>query len=240
MYTVVMLRHGESLWNQENRFTGWEDVPLSQNGVFEARNAAQSMKEKLNFSFDIAFTSVLKRAIKTLDIVLEELDQLWIPVHKSWRLNERHYGTLQGLNKQDTIDEFGLEQVQKWRRSYSEKPPLFDFLDSRNPSFEAKYKNLKKEELPIGESLEQTISRCVPFLREELEPQILNNKHVLIVAHGNSLRALVKYWEGMRDEEIVNFEMPTGVPLVYLINDDLTVKGRYFLQESFQNVELNF
>ena len=223
-----MLRHGQSQWNLENKFTGWEDVSLSKNGVNEAIDAANLIQDQINFSFDIAYTSVLKRAIQTLNIVLEEINQMWLPVNKSWRLNERHYGGLQGLNKQETIQKFGEAQVQLWRRSYHVKPPKSDYFNFQDE----KYKLVDRLDLPRCESLEDTVSRCIPYLRDCIEPEILKKKNILIVAHGNSLRALIKYLEGLSDQEIMKIEIPTGKPLVYILNNDLTVNGKYYLQSN--------
>src|SRR5215210_1308501 len=220
MYKVVLLRHGQSTWNQENRFTGWKDVDLSEQGVAEAREGGRLLRDG-GYAFDLAFTSVLKRAIKTLDIALEEMDQLWIPVTKHWRLNERHYGALQGLNKAETAAKHGEEQVKIWRRSYDTPPPPLDVDDPRHPSRDRRYASLAASELPRTESLKDTVARFMPFWDHTIAPEIRAGKRVLIVAHGNSLRALVKYLDNTSDRDIVELNIPTGVPLVYLLNEDL-------------------
>jgi len=228
MKKLVLIRHGESLWNQENRFTGWTDVELTENGALEARKAGQILKLH-GYNFDIAFTSLLKRAIKTLHIVLEELDHLWIPEQKSWHLNERFYGALQGLNKDDTIAKYGAEQVQKWRRDAEEEPPAIDVEDPRNPAKDARYASLKPEEIPLTENLSDTIKRVLPFWNEQIVPAISQNERVIIAAHGNSLRALIKYIDGLTDEEVTALEIPTGTPLVYELDDDLNKIRHYYL-----------
>lgn len=235
MYKVILVRHGESVWNEENRFTGWTDVDLTEKGVLEAIKAGQLLKEH-NYSFDIAYTSVLKRAIKTLDYILEETDLLWIPVLKSWKLNERHYGALQGLNKQETAMKYGEKQVMIWRRSYDIPPLPITVEDDRYPKRDPRYKELTDSEIPLGESLETTIARVIPYWEQEIIPQIKAGKHVMIVAHGNSLRALMKYIENISNEAIVDLNIPTAVPIVYELDDNLKPLERHFLgtQEKVQ------
>ncbi|AFN73927.1 phosphoglycerate mutase 1 family [Melioribacter roseus P3M-2] len=228
MYKVVLLRHGESEWNKLNLFTGWTDVDLSEKGIEEARQAGKVMKEE-GYTFDIAFTSVLKRAIKTLYIAQEEMDLLWIPVIKSWRLNERHYGALQGLNKAETAEKYGDEQVKLWRRSYDVPPPALDENDPRYPGKDPRYKDLDKKDIPLTESLKSTVERFLPYWHETIAPTIKSGKKVIIAAHGNSLRALVKYLDNMSEEEIVNLNIPTGVPLVYELDEDLKPIKHYYL-----------
>ncbi len=228
MYKVVLLRHGESTWNRENRFTGWTDVDLSDKGREEAREAGRLMAaEKL--SFDVAYTSVLKRAIRTLWIALDEMDLLWIPMHRSWRLNERHYGALQGLNKAETAAKHGEAQVKIWRRSYDIPPPPLEPEDPRHPSRERRYADLSRKDLPVTESLKDTVARFLPYWHETIAPEIRTGRHVVIAAHGNSLRALVKYLDNISEEEIVELNIPTGVPLVYLLNKDLKPLQKYYL-----------
>jgi len=231
MYKVVLLRHGESTWNKENRFTGWTDVDLSEKGVKEAHEAGQTLK-KDGYNFDIAFTSVLKRAIRTLWISLDELDQMWIPVERSWRLNERHYGALQGLNKADTAVKYGEEQVHIWRRSYDIQPPALEENDDRFPGKDPRYKELSKDELPLTECLKDTVNRFLPYWEKRIAPTIKSGKKVIIAAHGNSLRALVKYLDNIPDEEIVGLNIPTGVPLVYELDDDLKPIKHYYLGDT--------
>ncbi|MGK9368275.1 2,3-diphosphoglycerate-dependent phosphoglycerate mutase [Melioribacter sp. Ez-97] len=228
MYKVVLLRHGESEWNKLNLFTGWTDVDLSEKGIEEAHQAGKVMKEE-GYTFDIAFTSVLKRAIKTLYIAQEEMDLLWIPVIKSWRLNERHYGALQGLNKAETAEKYGDEQVKLWRRSYDVPPPALDENDPRYPGKDPRYKDLDKKDIPLTESLKSTVERFLPYWHETIAPTIKSGKKVIIAAHGNSLRALVKYLDNMSEEEIVNLNIPTGVPLVYELDEDLKPIKHYYL-----------
>lgn len=228
MIKLVLLRHGESTWNRENRFTGWTDVDLSAVGFEEAKFAGQLLKEA-GFTFDMAHTSVLKRAIRTLNIVLDELDLLWIPVKKHWRLNERHYGALQGLNKAETAAKHGEEQVFIWRRSYDIPPPPLDLEDPRHPRFDPRYKDLKPEELPSTEALKNTVERVVPYWEEAIAPDLLAGKKVLIAAHGNSIRALLKYLEDIPDKDIVELNIPTAVPMVYEFTDDLKPIKRYYL-----------
>ena len=228
MHRVVLLRHGESDWNRENRFTGWTDVDLSDKGRAEARDAGRLMAAE-KFEFDAAHTSVLKRAIRTLWIALDEMDLLWIPVYRSWRLNERHYGDLQGLNKAETAAKHGESQVKIWRRSYDTPPPPLDTEDPRHPSHDRRYASLSRAELPVTESLKDTVARFLPYWHQSIAPDIRAGRHVLIAAHGNSLRALVKYLDNVSEEEIVELNIPTGVPLVYLLNDDLKPLQKYYL-----------
>ncbi len=230
MLTIVLLRHGQSVWNLENRFTGWTDVDLSDQGIREARAAGQLLNAE-GYSFDLAFTSVLKRAIRTLWIVLDEMDLMWIPVHRSWSLNERHYGALQGLDKQDTANKYGSEQVQIWRRSYDVSPPALAETDSWHPSFDQRYASLKKEELPCTESLKDTLRRVIPYWHKAIVPHLIEDKRVLICAHGNSLRALVKHLNNISDDDIVGHEIPTGISLIYELDSDLKVKSHYYLEE---------
>jgi 2,3-bisphosphoglycerate-dependent phosphoglycerate mutase len=227
MYRLVLLRHGESTWNQENRFTGWIDVDLTEKGRAEAREAGRLMAAE-KFEFDIAYTSVLKRAIRTLFIALDELDMMWIPVHKSWRLNERHYGALQGLNKAETAAKHGEAQVKIWRRSYDIPPPPLDENDPAYPSNDRRYAQIPEDEVPLTESLKDTVARFVPYWESTIAPEIKAGKKVLIAAHGNSLRALVKYLDNVSDEEIVNLNIPTGVPLVYNLNSELRALQPYY------------
>lgn len=220
MYKIVLLRHGESEWNKENRFTGWTDVPLSQNGVAEAISAGRLLKNE-GYSFNLAFTSVLKRAIKTLWLALEEMDEMWIPVIKSWRLNERHYGALQGLNKAETAEQYGDGQVKIWRRSYDVPPPLLDKNDERYPAFDPRYADLNPDEIPAGECLADTVKRVMPYWDGVIVPEILGGKKIIIAAHGNSLRALVQYLDEMSEAEIMELNIPTGIPLVYELDRDM-------------------
>jgi 2,3-bisphosphoglycerate-dependent phosphoglycerate mutase len=228
MKKVVLLRHGESLWNKENRFTGWVDVGLSEKGVQEALEAGRAMRGD-GYVFDVAYTSVLARAIKTLWLALEEMDLMWIPIHHSWRLNERHYGALQGLNKVETVEKHGMEQVQIWRRSYDIQPPALTVDDPLYPGKDPRYTNVNPEELPLTECLQDVVARFLPYWHETLAPEIRSEKRVLIAAHGNSLRALVKYLDNIPNEEIVGLNIPTGIPLVYELNDDLTPIRHYYL-----------
>lgn len=228
MKTLVMIRHGESEWNRENRFTGWTDIDLSERGRDEARKAGRLLREQ-GFGFDLAFTSVLKRAIKTLGIVLDEMDLLWIDSVKSWRLNERHYGALQGLNKSETAEKYGEEQVHIWRRSYSVMPPLLGDADPRLSATDPRYRDLNPARIPRAESLEMTVERALPFWDEKVKPALIADSHPLLVAHGNSMRALIKYIDGISDTEIVGLEIPTGVPLVYEFDDDVAPLRHYSL-----------
>ena len=220
MYKVVLLRHGESTWNKENRFTGWTDVDLSDRGLAEAKEAGRLLLES-GFTFDIAFTSVLKRAIKTLGIALDVLDQLWIPVTKSWKLNERHYGALQGLNKAETAAKHGEAQTKIWRRSYDIPPPPLTADDPRHPSHDPRYRGLSASELPLTESLKETVARFLPYWHETIAPPIKSGQRVVIAAHGNSLRALVMYLDDISESAIVELNIPTGIPLVYELDDNL-------------------
>jgi len=220
MIKLVLLRHGESVWNLENRFTGWTDVGLSEKGMKEAHAASQWLKQE-GFVFDVAYTSVLKRAIKTLWMVLEGMDLMWIPVYNSWRLNERHYGSLQGLNKVEMVEKFGEQQVLIWRRSYDVRPPSLTFDDERSPANDARYKDLKKTELPLTECLKDTVDRFLPYWHQTIAPAIRDGKRVIIAAHGNSLRALVKYLDNISDHDIVSLNIPTGIPLVYELDQNL-------------------
>jgi 2,3-bisphosphoglycerate-dependent phosphoglycerate mutase len=214
MYTLVLVRHGESDWNKENRFTGWTDVDLSEKGVAEAHEAGRLLKAE-GLTFDVAYTSVLKRAIRTLWIVLDEMDLMWLPVHRAWRLNERHYGALQGLNKAETAEKFGEAQVKVWRRSYDVPPPALTAEDPRWPGHDRRYAALTREEVPLCESLKDTVARFLPLWHETLVPVITSGQRLIISAHGNSLRALVKYLDNISEDEIVGLNIPTGVPLVY-------------------------
>lgn len=228
MLRLVLLRHGESTWNRENRFTGWTDVDLSEKGRAEAQEAGRLMAAE-KFEFDVAYTSVLKRAIRTLWISLDEMDLLWIPFHRSWRLNERHYGALQGLNKAETAAQHGEAQVKIWRRSYDIPPPPLTPDDPRHPSHDRRYRALTRTELPQTESLKDTVARFLPYWHNTIAPDIRGGRKVLITAHGNSLRALVKYLDEVPDEEIVDLNIPTGIPLVYLLNDDLKPLQKFYL-----------
>lgn len=228
MYKVVFLRHGESIWNKENRFTGWTDVDLSEKGIEEAREAGRVLKRE-GYVFDIAYTSVLKRAIRTLWLVLDEMDLMWIPVIRDWRLNERHYGALQGLNKSETAAKFGEQQVKIWRRSYDIPPPALEKTDPRYPGFDPRYKDLSETELPLTECLKDTVARALPCWHKRIVPDILAGKRVLVAAHGNSLRALVKYLDNISDQDIIELNIPTGMPLVYELDEDLKPLNRYYL-----------
>jgi 2,3-bisphosphoglycerate-dependent phosphoglycerate mutase len=229
MTKLVLLRHGQSTWNEENRFTGWVDVPLSPRGLDEAAQAGRRLREQ-GFEFDVAHTSLLKRAIKTLWIVLEELDQMWIPVHRSWRLNERMYGALQGLNKAEMAREHGEQQVKIWRRSYATSPPPLAPDEPEWPGRDRRYRNLATGELPRTESLADTVRRFVPYWESEIRPAVASGARVLIAAHGNSLRALIKHLDGISDDDIVALEIPTGVPLVYELDDSLKPVRHYYLK----------
>ncbi|MDP2941917.1 MAG: 2,3-diphosphoglycerate-dependent phosphoglycerate mutase [Candidatus Omnitrophota bacterium] len=228
MYKVVLLRHGESTWNRENRFTGWTDVDLSEKGLAEAKKAGEVLRKE-GFVFDIAFTSVLKRAIRTLWITLDGMDLMWIPVYNSWRLNERHYGALQGLNKAETAAKFGEDQVLIWRRSYDTPPPALEKDDPRSPAKDPRYKDLRPDEIPLTECLKDTVTRFLPYWHETIAPVVKSGKRVIIAAHGNSLRALVKYLDNVSDEEIVGLNIPTGIPLVYELDKDLKPIKHYYL-----------
>ena len=231
MKEVVLLRHGESIWNRDNLFTGWTDVDLSEKGREGALEAGRTLKRE-GYVFDVSYTSLLKRAIRTLWIVLDEMDLMWIPVVRDWRLNERHYGALQGLNKAQTADQYGNEQVKVWRRSYSTQPPALDINDSRYPGNDPRYHNLTKEQLPLTESLKDTVERFLPCWQEIIAPEIHRGRRTLISAHGNSLRALVKYLDNVSEKDIVELNIPTGVPLVYELDDDLRPIRHYYLDNS--------
>jgi 2,3-bisphosphoglycerate-dependent phosphoglycerate mutase len=231
MYKVVLLRHGESQWNKENRFTGWTDVDLSEKGIAEAHEAGRLLREE-GFAFDIAYTSLLKRAIKTLWTALDELDQCWIPVRRTWRLNERHYGALQGLNKAETAEKFGDEQVHVWRRSYDVPPPALEKDDPRYPGSDRRYADLPEADLPLTECLKDTVARFLPYWHETIAPTIKSGQRVIIAAHGNSLRALVKYLDDISDEEIPSLNIPTGIPLVYELDEDLKPIKHYYLGDA--------
>ena len=228
MHRLVLLRHGESVWIQENRFTGWTDVDLNEKGRAEARDAGQLMAAE-KFEFDLAHTSVLKRAIRTLWIAMDEMDLLWVPVYRSWRLNERHYGALQGLNKAETAAKHGEDQVKIWRRSYDIPPPPLEPNDPRHPSHDRRYASLKRSELPLTESLKDTVARFLPYWHDTIAPDIRAGKKVLIAAHGNSLRALVKYLDNVSEQDILELNIPTGIPLVYLLNEDLKPLQKFYL-----------
>ena len=229
MIKLVLVRHGQSIWNLENRFTGWTDVPLSEKGVKEAQEAGMVLKEK-GFTFDLAFTSVLKRAEDTLDYILREMDLSDIEIRHSWRLNERHYGALQGLNKDDTKKKYGEEQVKLWRRSADVRPPALTKEDERYPGHDSKYKDLTEEELPTTENLIDTIHRVITYWNTDIKQELEQGKQVIIVAHGNSLRGLMKYLDHMSDEEVMNLEIETGNPICYELNDDLTPIRHYYLK----------
>lgn len=228
MIKLVLLRHGQSVWNRDNRFTGWHDVDLTEQGRAEALRAGRQLAEQ-GYRFDIAYTSVLKRAIRTLWIALDEMDLMWIPVHRDWRLNERHYGALQGLNKAQTAERYGDEQVLVWRRSYDTPPPALAADDERHPGRDPRYAALEPSELPLAECLKDTVARFLPYWHQSIAPQIRSGKRVLIAAHGNSLRALVKYLDNVSAEDIVGLNIPTGMPLVYELDDDLKPLDRYYI-----------
>jgi 2,3-bisphosphoglycerate-dependent phosphoglycerate mutase len=228
MKKLVLLRHGESEWNKENRFTGWVDVGLSEKGAKEAIDAGRILKKE-GYVFDIAYTSVLKRAIKTLWLALEEMDLMWIPVYKSWRLNERHYGALQGLNKAEMAERHGMEQVKTWRRSYDVQPPALTTDDPLYPGHDPRYANMKPEEVPLTECLKDTVERFLPYWHETISQTVKAGKRVIISAHGNSLRALVKFLDNIPDKDIVDLNIPTGIPLVYELHDDLKPMRSFYL-----------
>jgi 2,3-bisphosphoglycerate-dependent phosphoglycerate mutase len=228
MKKLVLLRHGQSTWNHENRFTGWTDVDLTEQGKAEAREAGRILVAE-GYRFDLAYTSVLKRAIRTLWIVLDEMDLMWIPVYRNWRLNERHYGALQGLNKRETAERHGLEQVQLWRRSYTTRPPALESDDERFPGKDPRYASLDPSELPVSECLKDTVERFLPYWRDAIAPEVRAGKRLLIAAHGNSLRALVKFLDEISDDSIADLNIPTGVPLVYELEDDLTPIRHFYL-----------
>jgi 2,3-bisphosphoglycerate-dependent phosphoglycerate mutase len=228
MKRLVLLRHGESIWNQENRFTGWTDVELTQKGIREAVEAGRALKDA-GITFDVAYTSVLRRAIKTLWLVMEEMDLMWIPVFRNWRLNERHYGALQGLNKAETAEKHGMEQVHIWRRSYDIRPPALTRDDPRYPGKDPRYAGMKPEEVPLTECLKDTVERFLPYWENTIAPDVKSGRRVLIAAHGNSLRALVKYLDTVSDRDIVGLNIPTGIPLVYELEDDLKPIRNFYL-----------
>jgi 2,3-bisphosphoglycerate-dependent phosphoglycerate mutase len=228
MHKLVIVRHGESAWNKENRFTGWQDVDLSEKGRAEALKGGRALRER-GFKFDLSYTSVLKRAIHTLDIVLNELDQVWLPVNKDWRLNERHYGGLQGLNKAETAAKHGEEQVKVWRRSYDTPPPPMDLSDPRHPRNDPRYKNIDPNLLPNSESLKDTVARFLPLWKNQISKDVAAGKKVLIAAHGNSLRALMQYLENMTADQIMGVNMPTGIPMVYELDDNFKVLKKEFI-----------
>lgn len=228
MYKLVLIRHGESEWNKLNLFTGWTDVDLTEKGTNEAKTSGKLLKEE-GFTFDVAYTSVLKRAIRTLWFVLDEMDLMWVPVVRDWRLNERHYGALQGLNKAETAEKYGDEQVKIWRRSYDTRPPVLEESDLRFPGHDPRYANISKDVLPLTECLKDTVARFLPLWNDEIAPQVKAGKKVVIVAHGNSLRALVKHLDNVSEEEIVSLNIPTGVPLVYELDENLQPLKHYYL-----------
>lgn len=228
MYKLVLIRHGESVWNKENRFTGWTDVDLSEKGIEEARRGGKLLKEG-GYEFDLVYTSVLKRAIRTMWYVLDEMDRMYLPVINSWKLNERHYGSLQGLNKAEMAEKFGEKQVHEWRRSYDIRPPALEKSDPRYPGNDPRYRELKEEEIPLTECLKDTVARFLPLWHQEIAPTVNAGKKVLIVAHGNSLRALVKYLDNIPEDEIVGLNIPTGIPLVYELDKDLKPIQHYYL-----------
>nr|WP_276932224.1 2,3-diphosphoglycerate-dependent phosphoglycerate mutase [Dielma fastidiosa] len=227
-YQLVLVRHGESVWNKANLFTGWTDVELSEAGMSEASEAGRLLKEN-GFDFDVCYTSYLKRAIHTLNLILDEMDRAWLPVNKSWRLNERHYGALQGLNKAETAAKYGEEQVKIWRRSYDILPPALASDDERQPSKQPMYRGIDIQDLPSSESLKTTIERVVPYFENCIKPAMLEGKRVLITAHGNSLRSLVKYFDGIADDDIVDVNIPTGIPLVYEFDENFNAIKHYYL-----------
>jgi 2,3-bisphosphoglycerate-dependent phosphoglycerate mutase len=231
MHKIVFIRHGESQWNRENRFTGWADVDLTENGVAEARAAGRLMRDE-GYDFDLAFTSLLKRAIRSLHLALEEMDRLWIPEEKDWRLNERHYGALQGLNKAETAAKFGEAQVLAWRRSYDTPPPALVPGDERSPASDPRYGNLSAAELPLTECLKDTVARVVPFWESRIAPAVRSGRRVIVAAHGNSLRAMVKYLDGVSDPDIVALNIPTAIPLVYELDDNMQALRHYYLGDA--------
>lgn len=228
MFTLVLIRHGESLWNRENRFTGWRDIDLSPQGIEEAWAAGKALRDH-GLDFDIAYTSVLKRAIRTLWLIQEEMDLMWIPVIRTWRLNERHYGALTGLNKIETVEKYGEQQVHIWRRSYDIPPPAYTPDNQDNPSYHRRYQEIAKNDLPMTECLKDTVARFIPYWNDEIAPVIRSGKRVLITAHGNSLRALVKHLDNISDTDIPELNIPTGIPLVYELDDNLKPIRHYYL-----------
>jgi len=228
MHKLVLIRHGESTWNQENRFTGWTDVDLNAKGLGEAKAAGQLLKKE-GYTFDRSFVSLLKRALRTNWMILDELDELWIPIERSWRLNERHYGSLQGLNKAETAAKFGEEQVLIWRRSYDVPPPALEKSDERFPGHNPRYRNMTEAELPLTECLKDTVDRVIPYWLNEIAPAVKRGEKVLVTAHGNTLRALVKYFDNLSEEEVLALNIPTGIPLVYELDDNLKPIRHYYL-----------
>lgn len=228
MLKLVLVRHGESTWNKANRFTGWTDVGLSEKGIEEAKEAGKRLREE-GYQFKIAYTSYLTRAIKTLWLILEEMDLMWIPEYKSWRLNEKHYGMLQGLNKAEMAGKYGDEQIQLWRRSYDTPPPPLSDHDERSPLEESRYAGLDKKDIPLTEALKDVVDRMIPYWKEEIAPALKKHKEVLVAAHGNSLRAVVKYLKDMSPEEILKFNIPTGIPYVFEFDDELNLQKDYFI-----------
>jgi 2,3-bisphosphoglycerate-dependent phosphoglycerate mutase len=231
MKKIVLLRHGESAWNKENRFTGWKDVDLTEKGIGEARAAGRLLVRE-GFDFDFTYTSVLKRAIRTLNFTLEEMDRLWLPVEKDWRLNERHYGGLTGLNKAETAQKYGEQQVLAWRRSYDVPPPALDPADERNPARDPRYAGVPKDRLPLTECLKDTVARVVPYWQSDIAPRVARGERVLVAAHGNSLRALIKYLDGMSEQAIIDVNVPTAIPLVYELDDSLKPQRSYYLGDA--------
>jgi 2,3-bisphosphoglycerate-dependent phosphoglycerate mutase len=231
MANLALLRHGESIWNKENRFTGWTDVDLSEKGIEEARQAGEALKRE-GYNFDVAFTSVLKRAIRTLWIVLDAMDLMWVPVHMSWRLNERHYGSLQGLNKAETAARYGEEQVLKWRRSYDIRPPDLEKTDERYAGNDPRYKDMDEKNIPLAECLKDTVDRLLPYWHDVVAPVIRSGKKVIISAHGNSIRALIKYLDWVSEENIVGLNIPTGIPLIYELDEGLKPVKHFYLGDS--------
>ena len=231
MYRLVLIRHGESVWNKENRFTGWTDVDLSERGMQEAKEAGKKMKDN-GFAFKYAYTSYLKRAIKTLNTALEEMDLLWIPTEKTWKLNEKHYGTLQGLNKREMVEKYGEEQVLIWRRSYDVRPPELEVTDERHPKNDARYQGISDMAATPGtEALMDTVNRILPFWQDNIEKKLRENKEVIIAAHGNSLRAIVKYLKNISNEDIVSLNLPTGIPYVFEFDENMKLRKDYFLAD---------
>jgi 2,3-bisphosphoglycerate-dependent phosphoglycerate mutase len=231
MKKIVLLRHGESAWNKENRFTGWKDVDLTEKGVEEARASGRLLARE-GYDFDFVFTSVLKRAIRTMQFALEEMDRLWLPVEKDWRLNERHYGGLTGLNKAETAQKYGEQQVLLWRRSYDVPPPPLDPSDERNPARDRRYSHVPKDQMPLTECLKDTVARVVPYWQSAIAPRIARGERVLVAAHGNSLRALIKYLDGMSEQAIIDVNVPTAIPLVYELDDALKPIRSYYLGDA--------
>jgi len=228
MNKLVLIRHGESIWNKENRFTGWTDVDLSERGIREATEAGQTLKKE-GFNFKIAYTSYLTRALRTLWLIQEQMDLLWIPVYKTWRLNEKHYGILQGLNKAEMVEKYGDQQVLMWRRSYDVPPPPLPEDDPRHPKHDPRYRDLDPKDIPATEALKNTVERIVPYWKDEMEPNLIVHKEVLVAAHGNSLRGIVKYLKNISDEDIIGLNLPTGIPYVFEFDDNMNLEKDYFL-----------